>query len=249
MPGSGVQLGLFDGLKALLFGQSPAPEPTEAETDDLAHPEGSLVRRLMDVGLPFFPRIVTHRNQQVMLSWTPGKIFRVHEGYAQAPDEVLRAIVRFVTPGTRREQRRSAREVFLAFPVERYAPRPERPAGAPRLRPGDQAMLDRLRLLHGELNRRHFGGELGPITLRLSSRMRRRLGEIRLERGSNRPVHIALSRRHLRRDRWEQVTETMLHEMVHQWQAESGRPVDHGAEFRRVAARVGIEPRAVRREG
>ncbi len=249
MPGSGAQLGLFDGLKTLLLGRPPASGPAEDAAAGSAHSEGSLVRRLVELGLPSFARIVTHRNQQVMLSWTPGRIFRVHEGYSHAPDEVLRAIVRFVTPGARREQRRLARAVFLAFPVEHYAPRPERPAGPSRLGPRDQAMLDRLRLLHGELNRRHFGGALGPITLRLSSRMRRRLGEIRLERGSNRPVHIALSRRHLRRDRWEQVSETLLHEMVHQWQAESGRPVDHGADFRRMAARVGIEPRAVRRAG
>jgi hypothetical protein len=33
---------------------------------------------------------------------------------------------------------------------------------------------------------------------------------------------------------------------VHQWQAETGRPVDHGTEFRRKARQVGITPRTVR---
>jgi predicted SprT family Zn-dependent metalloprotease len=44
---------------------------------------------------------------------------------------------------------------------------------------------------------------------------------------------------------WADVEETLLHEMVHQWQAESGRRVDHGREFRRKAREVGISPRAV----
>jgi len=41
------------------------------------------------------------------------------------------------------------------------------------------------------------------------------------------------------------VEETLLHEMVHQWQAETGAKVDHGAGFRRKARDVGIVPRAV----
>lgn len=242
-----MQLGLFDGLVSRWLG--PAAGNAATEVAEPSTPDVLLVGRLAALGLPPFPRIVTHRNQQVMLSWTPGRVFRVHEGYAQAPDDVLRAIVRFVTPGTRREQRVAARQVFLAFPVEHHAPPPERPAGPARNRPADQSILDRLGLLHAELNRLHFGGSLDPIVLRLSNRMRRRLGEVRLERGSGRPVHIAISRRHVRRDRWELVSQTLLHEMVHQWQAQTGRPVDHGPEFRRRAAEVGIEPRAVRRAG
>ena len=39
----------------------------------------------------------------------------------------------------------------------------------------------------------------------------------------------------------------MLHEMVHQWQAESGLSVDHGPTFRRKARELGIEPQAQRR--
>ncbi len=246
MPGIGVQLGLFDGLRARwLLPPAGTADPDAAEP---AHAAGTLARRLTDLGLPPFPRIVTHRNEQVMLSWTPGKVFRVHEGYVQAPDEVLRAIVRFVKPGARRDKRVAARQVFLAFPAERHAPSRRRPAAPAAIRPADRLMVERLTRLHGELNRRCFEGALGEIPLRLSPRMRRRLGEIRLERGSGRAVHIAISRRHIRRDGWDRVAETLLHEMVHQWQAETGRPVDHGAEFRRKAREVGIEPRAVRRD-
>lgn len=247
MPGSGMQLGLFDGLLAGWCGRPAEPARTAGTTPP--PPAGALADRLTALGLPPFARIVTHRNQQVMLSWTPGRVFRVHEGYAQAPEEVLRAIVRFVTPGTRRPQRIAARQVFLAFPAERYAPGPERPVRPETIRPAERLVLERLRHLHAELNARHFGGALGPIALRLSARMRRRLGELRLERGTGRPLQIAISRRHLRRDPWPLVVETVLHEMVHQWQAETHRPVDHGPEFRRKAAEVGIEPRAVSRAG
>jgi hypothetical protein len=38
----------------------------------------------------------------------------------------------------------------------------------------------------------------------------------------------------------------MLHEMVHQWQAESGLRIDHGRTFRRKAREVGVIPAAKR---
>jgi hypothetical protein len=42
------------------------------------------------------------------------------------------------------------------------------------------------------------------------------------------------------------VEHTLLHEMVHQWQAENGLPVDHRGGFRRKAREVGILPAARR---
>jgi hypothetical protein len=182
-----------------------------------------------------------------MISWTPGRSFRVHEGYAVAPDDVLAAIVRFVLPGTRRSVRLTARQIFLAFPAEERAPAPPRLVREPRPRPGVERLVSRLRQLHAELNALHFDGGLSPITILVSNRMRRRLGEVRLDRKTNRAVSITVSRRHIRRDGWAEATATLLHEMIHQWQAETGRPVDHGSGFRRKAAQVGIEPSAVSR--
>ncbi|HWA15741.1 MAG TPA: SprT-like domain-containing protein [Gemmatimonadales bacterium] len=201
--------------------------------------------RLKRLGLPPFTSITTHRNAQVMLSFVPGRMLRVHEGYLHAPDEVLEAIVRFVTPHVRRQTRLAARRIFLDFPAEEHAP--SRRAGMPPSRPEDQPHIDRLRQLHEALNHRHFAGALRPVPIRISGRMRQRLGELRMERKTGRPVLIGISRRHIRRDGWVSVQETLLHEMVHQWQAETGRPVDHGPEFRRKAREVGITPRAVKR--
>jgi len=206
-----------------------------------------LVARLKALGLPRFPQVTTHRNEQVMLSWVPGKVLRIHEGYAAAPDEVLQAIVRFVTPGVRRPVRLAARRTFLAFPVDDHAVR-ARPARKIRTAPQDRAAHDRLVGLHQELNQAHFEGTLRPIPIRISGRMRSRLGELHLDRKTGAALHIGISRRHIRRDGWESVTDTLLHEMVHQWQAETGGPVDHGRGFRAKARAVGIEPRAVRRD-
>jgi SprT-like family len=258
-----VQLGLWPEETAVPSPQSLVPSPPKASTGGwglgtgdsvvtgdwgLGTGDSSLEHRLVRLGLPRFPRFETHRNQLVMLSWIPGRRLRVHEGYTHAPDEVLRAIVRFVTPGTRRAIRLEARRVFLGFPAEEHAPRTSRRPPTPRLRPGDATTLAELRRLHEAMNREYFDGILSEILITLSGRMRTRLGELRMDRKTGRPIYIGISRRHLRRDGWVGVRETLLHEMVHQWQAEMGRPVDHGGEFREKARAVGIVPRAVRKD-
>jgi hypothetical protein len=173
----------------------------------------------------------------------------LHEGYAFASDRVLKAIVRFLNPRVPRIFRRAAEREFLAFPVHAYAPAPERPRRAERARPGDLVLLHRLETRHRELNAQHFGGALGDIPIRLSGRMRSRLGELAVDLETSRPTEIGISRKHIARHPWSEVEHTLLHEMVHQWQAEMGLPVDHGAVFRRKAREVGVLPAAKRRIG
>jgi hypothetical protein len=122
-------------------------------------------------------------------------------------------------------------------------PRRERP------RPGDLLLLHRLSQAHERFNGEHFGGALGSLPIRLSSRMRTRLGELSVEVRTGRPMEIAISRRHIARHAWAEVEHTLLHEMVHQWQAETGLPVDHGPTFRRKARQVGVLPGAKRNLG
>lgn len=206
-----------------------------------------LAERLARLGLTGVRRIVTHTNRTVMLSLTPARELRIHAGYAFAPDPVLHAIVRFLDARLSRAARRAAERELLAFPVEEYVPpaaprgrRPERP------RPGDLRTIHRLETRHRELNHLHFAGMLGPIPFRISGRMRTRLGELSVDRRTGRPLEIALSRRHVERHPWDEVEHTLLHEMVHQWQAERGLPVDHGPTFREEARRVGILDRSTR---
>ncbi|MBK9979243.1 MAG: hypothetical protein IPP20_15230 [Gemmatimonadetes bacterium] len=44
----------------------------------------------------------------------------------------------------------------------------------------------------------------------------------------------------------DEAFDTLLHEMVHQWQEENGHPIDHGPLFRQKAHEVGTTPRAKR---
>jgi hypothetical protein len=193
------------------------------------------------------PALSVHRNRTVLFTWSPGKGLRIHAGFAHAPDRVLLAIIRYLRPRASRDERALARRIFAAFPVHEHAPpAPRRPRRPERMRRGDAQVIERLEALHVELNHRHFEGRLARLPIRLSGRMRSRLGEIALERHGGRPYVITISRRHLARDGWDEVTHTLLHEMVHQWQAESGLPVDHGRAFRRKAIEVGIAPSAVR---
>jgi hypothetical protein len=166
-----------------------------------------------------------------------------------APDAVLAAIATWARPRIRRSERRAAQRILTAFPVHEHVPPARERRRAPECpRSGDARLLTRLRELHAELNLRHFRGALGEVLLELSSRMRRRLGEFRPPDGGERLPAIRLSRRHLRRDGWGAVGETLLHEMVHQWQAQTGRRLGHGPDFRSMCAAVGIDRRAVRRD-
>jgi hypothetical protein len=200
-----------------------------------------LARRLAEAGLAPTVRLVAHENRRV-LAHVRGGTLRLHRGFAYAPDRVLRAVVVFAQgrPGPARS---AARRELVSFPVHDYVPAPPGRPRKPRPRAGDRAALERLRGLHALLNARHFGGSLRVPGFRVSHRMRRRLGEVVALDGG---CVIAMSGRHLARDGWDEVERTLLHEMVHQWQVETGQRPDHGPAFRRKAREVGIEAAARR---
>ena len=207
--------------------------------------EDCLPVRLQELGLRDVDRVVTHTNRTVMLSISR-RVLRIHRGYSYAPDGVLKAIVRFLNRRVPRALRRAAEREFLQFPVEEHVPA-EKPIRRERPQPGDVLLLYRLEMLHRELNAVHFAGTLQQIPIRLSGRMRRRLGELSVNIQSGRPIELSLSRQHIARHPWPEVEHTLLHEMVHQWQAETGLRVDHGPTFRRKAQEVGVLPAAKRR--
>jgi hypothetical protein len=205
----------------------------------------ALQRRLELLGLTGIRRLVVHQNRSVMVTLARSGVLRIHRGYGHAPDRVLRAVIAFLDPRSPRSRTRRAERELLAFPVDQFvASRPMSTRRDPP-RPGDDKILAALRMCHRRLNREHFAGRLEEIPFRLSGRMRSRLGELAVD-GRCGAREIALSRRHIRRDPWEEVERTLLHEMVHQWQAEEGLPVDHGVIFRRKAREVGVEPTAKR---
>ncbi|HEX5436053.1 MAG TPA: SprT-like domain-containing protein [Gemmatimonadaceae bacterium] len=202
-----------------------------------------LLERLWALGLSArITRCRLTQNRAVMVSFS-GAALRVHRGYLDAPPEVLHAIVRFV--GARsRSDRRAAQRVILSYPVR--APR-RTPVRRPRqVSPEDAALVRELAFWHREYNRRFFGARLRPIIIRISGRMRSRLGQYTAASPAGEPAEIAISRAHIRRHGWAEAQHTLLHEMVHQWQAEHGYDIDHGPTFRAKAVAIGIAPNARR---
>lgn len=210
----------------------PPPAPRDA---------GELLRRLRALGLRRTESVTLTRNRNVMVSFR-GTELRVHEGYLGAGDDVLAAIVLFVQGRTRADRAR-ARRHLLAHAIETPAgPRRSRE----RTHPDDEALAERLTGWHARLNAERFGGALGALRVRVSRRMRSRLGHYTPATKHGEPAEIAISRRHLRRHGWDEALATLLHEMVHQWQDERGLPIDHGRTFRQKARELGI-PAAARR--
>jgi hypothetical protein len=167
----------------------------------------------------------------------------VHAGFADAPEEVLRALATFVSG--RGAARAAARRTIVAHPLARD-PSPRRATRATRLHPDDAVLAERLQREHQRLNVERFGGALRTIRVTVSRRMKSRLGHYAPARSHPEGAEIAISRRHVRRHGWREALDTLLHEMVHQWQEEAGHAIDHGPEFRRKASEVGTTPRARR---
>ena len=200
-----------------------------------------LFARLRALGLRRITLCRLTRNRNVMVSFGANEL-RVHEGYLGAPDEVLLAIVRFVE-GTTRGERLRARRRLLEFPIETQA-LPSRRRG--RTHPDDRRLAERLTEWHARYNAEIFGGELRALDVRVSRRMRARLGHYTAATKSGESAEIAISRRHLRNHGWDEALHTLLHEMVHQWQDERGLAIDHGPTFRQKAREIGIAPLARR---
>ena len=200
----------------------------------------ALLERLNALGLSGIRGLRLTGNRTILVSWQRSQL-RVHQGFAAAPDDVVSAIVRFVRAVTG-DERAEAVRVLRSFPIAiERARHPRRQATAT----DDRALAERLTAMHRELNTRCFGGTLGLIEVVVSRRMKTRLGHYALA-WPGAPGQIAVSRRHLKRHGWAQAAETLLHEMIHQWQDETAQVVDHGRGFRRKARELGITAAAKR---
>lgn len=203
-----------------------------------------LLARLRAIGLAGITSCRLTRNRTVMVSFRGGEL-RMHHGYLDAPPAVLAAIVAFVSARTR-SARRAAQEVILGHTVAR-APRRRR---VERMHAADEPIAAVLTEWHARYNAEHFGGRLRTIPVRVSRRLQSRLGHYtaadpRAE-AAERSAEIVIGQRHVKRHGWDEALHTLLHEMVHQWQDETGHPIDHGGAFRRKAREVGIVPAARR---
>lgn len=202
--------------------------------------DAELFARLRQLGLTRVTRCRLTGNRRVMVSFK-GTELRLHRGYANAPDEILRAIVRFVAATTRRAAHQARREL-LAFRIETPPARRRREPS----HPSDTLLAAELARHHARLSAERFAGELRAIDVRVSRRMRTRLGHYASANKAGDPAEIVISRHHIERHGMDEALRTLLHEMVHQWQDQQGMKLDHGARFRAKARQVGIPPFARR---
>ena len=213
----------------------------ELEEDPPRNAE-ELKARLQRLGLGSRYRVRLTTNRTVVVSYSGGEL-RIHDSFLGANEEVWRAIIIFVH-ARNRAARQEARRTILEFPVPRAErPHPRRAPG--RTHPADVPIIRELTCWHRAYNEQRFGVALRAVAIRISRRMKSRLGHYSPAADGREP-EIVLSRRHIRRDGWEEALHTLLHEMVHQWQDEQGLPVDHGSAFRAKARAVGITPLACR---
>lgn len=204
----------------------------------------ALLNRFRALGLQRVDDLRLTRNRHTMVS-IRGRTLRVHRAYGDAPDTVHRAVVDFVM--TRGVARTAARREIVAWAARIPAEaRPVRSAQPERTHPDDARLVQRISECHTLFNADFFGGELAPVAIRVSRRMKARLGHYASRRDGPGP-EIAISRRHIVRHGIAESLRTLLHEMVHQWQDEHGLPLNHDATFRKKAREVGISPRATRR--
>jgi len=233
---------MFRALKSFFAGR---PDPGQLALDfDASAPRNAdeLLALLRSLGLKRIARCELTRNRNVMVSFRANEL-RVHQGYLDAPIEIHQAIVAFVEGRTRAERRAAQRRI-----ITHVVDTPRGPMRRERTRPEDEPVAERLTAWHARFNDEHFGGKLKPVPVRVSRRMKSRLGHYTAaQQGA--PGEIAISWRHLRRHGWNEVLHTLLHEMVHQWQDETGRAIDHGAGFRAKARDVGIAAAARRAPG
>lgn len=229
-------------IKRLLAALRGDPFQLQLEFESAPRNAEQLLQRLRAHGLKGITSCRLTQNRAVMVSFS-GKQLRVHRAYLTAPPEVLRAIVVFVS-GRTRSERRAAQRTILGYPVHStHRPPVRRPE---RANPDDAVLVRELLEWHRQYNGIHFDGALSEIVIRVSGRMKTRLGQYTAASPYGEPAEIAISRAHIRRHGWAEALHTLLHEMVHQWQAEHGHDIDHGPTFRAKAIEVGIAPNARR---
>jgi hypothetical protein len=228
----------------------PGPTPLQLELRFDGNDPGrrttaeGFLARLRTLGLRRISQCTLTANRSTMVSFRDRRL-RVQRAFLDAPHAVLQAVVAFVNGP--RAARRAARRTLLAFrpplPPSRAPARQRVPEVS---RPEDVALIARLGAEHRRLNGERFAGVLSPVAIRISRRMRTRLGHYSPSVPGGAP-EIAIGFRHVRRDGWQAACETLAHEMVHQWQHETGRPIAHDRAFRTKARAIGIAPSARRR--
>jgi len=243
-----VNLDLFgwEGPRAPADPASPPPaaSPSAAAVPTTgpspAEPDGTHLLTAVNRAGGRFRSVVVTTNRRVMLSvGDGGTTLRIHRRFLEAPEPVLTAVGRYFS-ARRGAERRVARVAIREFVAA------EPPSPAPRRRrrqrhPADAPLLKRLQSEFDRVNAESFGGELPRVPIFLSRLMRRRNGHFGLH-----PAEIVISHRLCVAAEPGEAERTLRHEMIHLWQHHTGVPLGHGREFREMARRLDVHPRATR---
>ncbi len=220
--------------------------------------EAEVVAALRERGVHTVRRVGFRSNRSTILSLSPGGgRLSLHEAFAHAPPRILDALAVYLTEGARRTAgfRRASRTIRGWRRLERamaaqrrrvrgrrrHRRRDERPAPGPCC--ATLAQRRYLEAMYRRYNRTHFGGRLpDDVCVRLSSRMRSRLGQVKLWRdrwGRRSVIELALNADLMLPENDDNRVDTLLHEMAHieAW-LEHGDG-GHGEAWKECARRVG----------
>lgn len=100
----------------------------------------------------------------------------------------------------------------------------------------------RLYAEYHEVNQRHFAGLLPTVPIHI--RTLTEFGHLWTDDHTGQPRYIVIQEHHALTDSWEKVRDTLLHEMVHVWQAAQGYRTGHGPDFKARAKALGCDGRA-----
>lgn len=207
-------------------------------------------RRLEDI------RFKNNRGRIISLS-KDGRTLHVHVCFQDADDELVNAVVTFLKAGRRsyayRESIRVMREFFEAHGQKYTTISPEEEdhrikqdmERLPCVGNAEQRAF--IREAFARYNSGLFGSKLPIVKLRLSDRMRSRLGHIRYHTtssGERIVLELALNIHLMLPGNEAILLDTLLHEMTHMeaWLLHGERA--HGAEWKAIARRVGCEATA-----
>lgn len=221
-------------------------------------------------------RVTFRMNRSTFLSLSAdGRSLNVHAAFARAPARVVDALAAWVRqgpdagdalarirrwPGLARGLRQARRQARQRAAARRRRERDRRAArGIVSQREASRQRLATpccasdeqkryLRALYVHYNRTRFGGRLPrDLTVRLSSRMRTRYGQVRLHRradGRRVVVDIALHADLMLPGNDRDRHDTLLHEMAHAEAWLLHGHAGHGEQWKRIARRVGCSDAA-----
>lgn len=218
-----------------------------------------LLKELRDRGARSLKSVSLRANRRRIWSLTArGARFNLHRAFARSPEEILddlALIAREAGGNSRRYRAASHRvatwpvvvEAMRELAMEAASRRGLRSPGPCCATPEQRAYLQ---AVYRKANLGRFHGRLPDLVpLRLSSRMRTRLGQMmpgRDPEGGFRVVEIALNADLMLAGNDGIRTETLVHEMAHAADLLEHGNVGHGPTWRRIALRAGCDPRATR---